>query len=100
MPQRQTMIQPRCRINGFHRLHGTRHLEILMMTKKDKGHEQLSIVYDAVLSLGEASTLKAIYEACRKNFSFGIIFDCKNPDARIRTILQRNSKDAMQFAIF
>jgi hypothetical protein len=70
------------------------------ITRKEKGDEQRKIVRDAVWTLGKPSTSDAVYAACQKNPGFGSAFECQNPYARVRTILQRGSIGASQAAKF
>jgi hypothetical protein len=74
-------------------------IEKEIASKKDKGLEQLRIIREA-FSPWTLYTLKEIYDACRKHPDFGVTFDCQNPNARIRTLLQRNCLQAKQFANF
>jgi hypothetical protein len=65
------------------------------MTRIAKG-EQLKVLREVLSRLG-TSTLHEIYTECRKHPEFA---DLNAPDARIRTLLQRNCTTAKQFRTF
>ena len=69
----------------------------MAQAKEIKGQEQLSVVRDAVyVTLEQPSPSKHIFAACQKDPRFSEVFD-KHAFARVRTILQRNCKDAVMY---
>ena len=69
----------------------------MVQAKELKGQEQLSVVRDAVyVTLEQPSPSKQIFAACQKDPRFNEVFD-KHAFARVRTILQRNCKDAVMY---
>jgi len=65
--------------------------------KELKGRKQVDIVRATVYATPEQSSIKQIYERCRRATGFDEVFDCKEPNARIRTILQRNCSDCAMY---
>jgi hypothetical protein len=70
-----------------------------MPAKNEKakiGDGQRRVLIDSIKSLGTMSLSKTIFDACKKHAEFGDYFTCSNPDARIRTLLQRFTPEASQ----
>lgn len=61
-----------------------------------RGDAQRRIVYRALVTLERPATSKEIYQTCKKDGDFDVVFPCKNPFARIRTILQRGCETKRQ----